>query len=53
MQKYICTVCGYIYDPLKATLWGQLLQEQLLTIFQTIGAAPLRGRQSDFETYEG
>ncbi len=22
MQKYKCTVCGYVYDPAKATPWA-------------------------------
>ena len=32
-MKYICEVCGYVYDPAEG-------EEQLLRIFPMIGYAP-------------
>ena len=34
-MKYICEVCGYVYDPAEGES-----QEQLLRIFPMIGYAP-------------
>ena len=48
-MKYICEVCGYVYDPAEGdpdsgiepgTAFEDISQEQLLRIFPMIGYAP-------------
>lgn len=39
MKKYVCTVCGWVYDPQKEILKVESLREQHLKIFQMIGFA--------------
>ena len=40
MQKYECTVCGYIYDPELGILMEELRLAQLLKIYRMTGYAP-------------
>ncbi|BAY76455.1 putative rubredoxin [Nostoc linckia NIES-25] len=54
MQKYICTVCGYIYDPEAGDEDGGI---QPGTAFESIPddwVCPTCGAaKEDFEPYEG
>lgn len=52
MQKYICTVCGYIYDPVEGDLDGGI---EPGTAFESISedwVCPVCGAaKADFELY--
>ena len=39
MKKYVCSVCGYIYDPQQETPTVALPQVQHLKTFPTTGYA--------------
>ena len=39
MKKYVCVVCGWVYDPEVGDRKVESLREQHLKIFQMIGFA--------------
>lgn len=40
MQKYVCDICGYIYDPEVGDPDSGVAPEQRSKIFRTIGCVP-------------
>ena len=40
MKKYVCDICGYIYDPEKGDPDSGIAQVQSSRTFQRIGCAP-------------
>ena len=39
-MKYVCEVCGYVYDPAEGDPTMVFSQEQLLRIYPMTGYAP-------------
>ena len=54
MQKYICTVCGYIYDPVEGDPDGGIAPGTAFDDIPDDWRCPTCGvDKSDFEPYEG
>lgn len=54
MQKYICTVCGYIYDPEEGDEDGGIAAGTAFESIPDDWVCPTCGAvKSDFEPYEG
>lgn len=45
MQKYVCDLCGYEYDPELGDPDSGIAPEQLLKIFRKTGPVPYAERQ--------
>lgn len=54
MQKYICTVCGYIYDPQEGDEDSDIPPGTSFEDLPEDWSCPTCGAQkSDFEPYDG
>jgi rubredoxin len=54
MKKYICTVCGYVYDPAEGDPDGGIAPGTAFEDIPEDWVCPMCGvTKSDFEAYEG
>jgi len=44
MKRYVCDICGYVYDPAVGDEDGGIRRERPLKTFQTTGCAPFADR---------
>ena len=52
MDKYVCTICGYVYDPAVETPITGFLRDQLRSLARRLGLPAGARPKSDFEKQE-